>query len=277
MHADRSAEQPRKKAAPISSIAVVVIFAFAITLTSVAQQAAPAPAPVAAAQNNAQKVQIKAQTIPALKAGVPMAFNLCNGTDVTNQLPAKFTDAQGLAMDTKQTPCGEQQSTSQQVSGGNPPYSFQWSSGGFPPLGMHLGSNGLLYGTPAPHIGGYPPFQVCAVDMSGNQGCREVTIGTQPAAQQAAAHSNAPLILGLLAAGGVAAVVGAREMSSASSSSSSGGDSAGQCDGFGSTTNACGPCTCGGSTSCTDSPQCGGGQCFNYAQDNNQTAPFCGK
>lgn len=266
-------QRPRNKVASISILVPVAVFAFAITLTSVAQQAAPAPAPVPTSSVAGPKVQLKAQTIPALKAGVPMAFNLCNGTDVTSQLPAKFTDAQGLAMDTKQTPCGEQQSTSQQVSGGNPPYSFQWASGGFPPLGMHLGSNGLLYGTPAPHIGGYPPFQVCAVDMSGNEGCREVTISTQPA-QQVKAHSNAPLILGLLGAAGVAGVVGAREMSSASSSSG-GGDSAGQCDGFGSTTNSCGPCTCGGSTACTDSPQCGGGQCFNYSEDGNQPAPFC--
>jgi hypothetical protein len=268
MKFDSSDERPRTKAASIASIVPVALFAFAITLASVAQQAPPPPAPSGAGS----KIQLKPQTIPALKAGVPAAFNLCSGTPVSN-LPAKFTDAEGLKLDNQLTPCGEQQGSANTVSGGNPPYSFQWASGGFPPLGMHLSSNGLLYGTPAPHIGGYPPFKVCAVDMSGNEDCREVTMGTQQAAQQATAHSHTPLLLGALAVGGVAAVVGAREMSNASSSS--GGDSAGQCDGFGSTINSCGPCTCGGSTSCTDSPQCGGGQCFNYSEDGNQPAPFC--
>ena len=268
MNVVSSDERTKTMFASISIIVPVAVFAFAITLTAVAQTAAPAPAPPAAAvTNDAAKVQFKAPTIPAMKAGQPYAFNLCNNTPVKPPL----TDAEGLKMDTQLTPCGEQQGSSSAVSGGNPPYSFQWSSGGFPPLGMHLGSNGLLYGTPAPHIGGYQPFQVCAVDMSGNPACREVTISNEPA-PEIKAHSNLPLVLGAVAVGGAAAAIGASRMSS---SSSSGGDSAGQCDGFGSTINSCGPCTCGGSTSCTDSPQCGGGQCFQYAADGNQPAPFC--
>jgi len=270
MNIVRSDRRSRTKGASMSIVVPVAVFAFAITLTSGAQTAAPVPAPPAAAvQNNSPKVvQFKAPTIPALKAGQAMAFDLCNGTSVQ---PPK-TDAEGLKMDNLQTPCGEQQTTSPQVSGGSPPYTFHWDSWGFPPLGMQLGQNGLLYGTPAPHIGGYQPFSVCAKDMAGHDACHEVTISEEPA-PQVAAHSRAPLFLALLAGGGVAAVVAARTMNSASSS----GDSAGQCDGFGSTVNSCGPCTCGSSSSCTDSPQCGGGQCFRYSEDGNQPAPFCSK
>jgi hypothetical protein len=269
MNVRSSHPRPGRKVASIAAIVPVAICALAITLTSAAQQAAPAPTP-AAPSVAGPKVQFKAPTIPALKAGVPSAFNLCTGTPI--QVGKTFTDADGLKLDNQQSPCGEKQGPSN-VSGGNPPYSFQWSSGGFPPLGMHLTSNGLLYGTPAPHIGGYPPFKVCAVDMSANEDCREVTMGTQPAAQQAATHSKAPLVIGLLGGAAVAGVVGARAISSSSSSGS--GDSAGQCDGFGSTVNSCGPCTCGATSACTDSAQCGGGQCFRYSEDGNQPAPFC--
>lgn len=247
----------QNKVNSIGTIVPIAVCAFAITLTSVAQQAAPAPA--AAAPNKAQNVQLKPPTIPALKAGQAMAFDLCNGNPV--QTPKNFTDAVGLKMDTMQTPCGEQQSTSPQVSGGNPPYTFHWDSWGFPPLGMQLGQNGLLYGTPAPHIGDYQPFSVCAKDMGGHDDCHEVTISKEPA-PQVKAHSKAPLYLGLLAGGGVAAVVAARTMNSTSSSGS--GDVTGTCSGL-SPVNACGPCTCtDDGNSCNDA-QCGGGadgMCF---------------
>lgn len=273
---NRRLDQPhRNKVALTSRIVPVAICAFAITLTAVAQVAQPVPASsVAAVQDKAPKLQFKAPTISALKAGVPSAFNLCSGQAVS--IPAgNFTDADGMKMDAGT--CGDLSSSAPNVSGGNPPYHFQWASGSFPPLGMHLGMNGLLYGTPAkPPLGGYAPFSVCATDLSGNEDCQKVTVGTQPA-QAAQAHSHAPLILGALALGGVAAVVGAKEMSKSSTGS---GVSAGQCDGFSSTVNACGPCSCdpnagSGSTSCPDNPQCGGGQCFNYSSDGNQKAPFC--
>ncbi len=104
-------QRPRRKVALISIIVPVAVCAFAITLASVAQTAAPVPAPSV----TGPKVQLKAQTIPALKAGVPTAFNLCSGQPVST-LPAKFTDADGLKMDNKLTPCGEQQAGSSKVA-----------------------------------------------------------------------------------------------------------------------------------------------------------------
>jgi hypothetical protein len=200
-------------------------------------------------------VKFKAPKIPTLKAGAPTAFNLCNGQAVP--VPGNFSVADGLKMDTGMSPCGQQANSTNQVSGGNAPYHFQWDTGSFPPLGMHLGMNGLLYGTPAPPpMGGYKPFKVCAVDISANPDCHEVTMGTQPVA-----HSHAPLIFGTLALGGIAALVGAKEMSNSSTSS---GSVTGTCSGL-SPANACGPCTCtDDGNSCNDS-QCGGGadgMCF---------------
>jgi hypothetical protein len=276
MNVRSSHQRPGRKVASISAIVPVAICAFAITLTSAAQQAAPSPTPTptptAAPSAAGPKIQFKAPKIPALQAGKAYAFNLCNGTEIKN-LPAKFTDADGLKLDNQQSPCGEKQGPSN-VSGGNPPYNFQWASGGFPPLGMHLSSNGLLYGTPAPHIGGYPPFKVCAVDVTGNPDCREVTIGTQPAAQQAATHSKAPLVIGVLGAAAVAGVVGARAMSS--SSSSSGGTEAGTCSGL-APANACGACSCTDNGTCNNpSSQCGGDVCY-WAGPGTTAgqAPFC--
>jgi hypothetical protein len=270
MNVRSSHERPGRKAASIFAIVPVAICALAITLTSAAQQAAPTP--TAAPSVAGPKVQFKAPTIPALKAGVPTAFNLCTNTPI--QVGKSFSDADGLKLDNQQSPCGEKNPSSNSVTGGNPPYSFQWSSGGFPPLGMHLTSNGLLYGTPAPHIGGYPPFKVCAVDMSANEDCREVTMGTQPAAQQAAKHSKTPLLIGVLGGAAVAGVVGARAISSSSSS----GDSteAGTCSGL-APANACGACSCTDNGTCNNpSSQCGGDVCY-WAGPGTAAgqAPFC--
>lgn len=206
-----------------------------------------------------------------MKAGVPIAYNMCNGAEV--KIPAKFSDMDGLKMDTQLTPCGEQQGSANMVSGGNPPYHFQWTSGGFQPLGMHIGANGLLYGTPKPHIGGIPPFQICAVDVAANQGCSQVTIANNPAVK---AHSKTPLILGTLGAAGVAGVVGARAMGS--SSSSGGGTEAGTCSGL-APANACGACSCTDNGTCNNpSSQCGGDVCY-WAGPGTAPgqAPFCAK
>jgi hypothetical protein len=269
----------RKMVMLMSALASVAVCTFALVVNSAAQTAAPAPAPAqTAAQANGSEMKFRAPSIPTFKAGVPTAFNLCNGQTVP--LPkGNFSDADGLKLDTAQSPCGEKATTTPNtVAGGNAPYHFQMDSGSFPPLGMHLGMNGLLYGTPAPPtLGGYKPFRVCAVDLSGNADCHEVTVQAQ-AAMQAKGHSAAvPLALigGAAVLGGAYAV---HQMNNPSTSSGS-GVSAGQCDGFGSTVNACGPCSCdpngSGSTACPDNAQCGGGQCFNYSSDGNQKAPFC--
>jgi hypothetical protein len=180
------------------------------------------------ATSDASKVKFSAphSIFPKLTSGTASAFNLCTGVDVTNTLPAGFTDADGLKMDTANGQCGQSAST---VSGGNPPYNFQLDSGSFPPLGMHLGLNGLLYGTPAPPpLGGYKPFRVCAVDLGANSDCQEVKVGPQPTAQ-AKSGGHTGLIIGATLLGGaaVAGVVAARSLSDSSTSSSSSSSSSG--------------------------------------------------
>ncbi len=279
MNMNRRNQRPRSKAALVSMIVPVAVCAFAITLTSVAQIADPVPASSMAAAKDPTKesdqkpdLHFKAPTLPALKKGVPYAFNLCSNQAVS-PLPKDFSDTVGQKMDTQLTPCGEQSTTAANtVAGGNPPYSFQLDTGSFPPLGMHLGLNGLLYGTPAPPtLGGYKPFRVCAVDLSAHADCHEVTISTQPAVK---AHSKTPLLLGTLGAAGVAGVVGARAMSN--STSSSGGTETGTCNGT-APTNACGACSCTDGGTCNQpSAQCGGDYCTWAGPGSTvPNAPFC--
>ena len=270
MKMQRFYERARKKGALMLIMVPAAVFAVAISSTMAAQSvSAVTGSSPATPGDDKNPVKFKAPKIPTLKAGTPSAFNLCNGQMV--KVAQNFTEADGLKMDTASSPCGQQSSSTAQVSGGNPPYHFQWDTGSFPPLGMHIGMNGLLYGTPAPPpAGGYKPFKVCAVDMSANPDCHEVTMETQPVAHS----SHAPLIIGALALGGVAAVVGAKEMSS--SSTSSGGDVTGTCTGL-SPVNACGPCTCtDGGNSCDDS-QCGSGGMCAWAGPGSPVgnAPFC--
>jgi hypothetical protein len=65
-------------------------------------------------------------------------------------------------------------------TGGNPPYHFQLGTGvGFPPIGISLSLNGILSGTPS--IPGLRAFSVCAVDLSANSICRNVSLNvTEP-------------------------------------------------------------------------------------------------
>lgn len=186
--------------------------------TSAAQTTSPASSSSKAMpKDNAPKLKFnpKPFDVSKLKPGVPVAFNLCNGSPAPTP-PAN--DADGMKMDTALTPCGEQNGPTS-VSGGNPPYSFQLDSGSFPPLGMHLGLNGLLYGTPAPPtLGGYKPFRVCAVDLSATADCHEV--GVQPAPVAHAGHPG--LIIGAaVATVGVVGAVAASKMASSTSPTSS--------------------------------------------------------
>ena len=182
--------------------------------TSTAQTSSPASSSSQAMPtDNAPKLKFNSKKLPLdvtkLQPGAPVAFNLCSGQPA----PAPANDAEGMKMDTALTPCGEQ-NTPSMVSGGNPPYSFQLDSGSFPPLGMHLGMNGLLYGTPAPPpLGGYQPFRVCAVDLSATADCQ--VVGAQSPLQQPvkSAHTGA-IVLGTVAAVGVVGAVAAAKMAS---------------------------------------------------------------
>ncbi len=64
-------------------------------------------------------------------------------------------------------------------SGGNPPYHFVLDSGAFAPMGLSLNLNGLLSGKPTTE--GESTFSVCAVDQSGTQTCKQVTLGISQA------------------------------------------------------------------------------------------------
>lgn len=58
-------------------------------------------------------------------------------------------------------------------TGGQPPYHFQLGTGiGFPPVGLTLGLNGVLSGTPS--IMGTNSFSVCAVDLAAKSVCKTV-------------------------------------------------------------------------------------------------------
>jgi hypothetical protein len=259
-----------KKVTVITTILPIAMCALAMVATSIAQSVpAVTGSSTAIPQDDKLKVKFKAPKIPTPKAGVAMAYNLCNGQLVP--VAAGFTEAEGLKMDTKLTPCGEQAGSASQVSGGNPPYHFQWATGSFPPLGMHIGMNGLLYGTPAPPtLGGYKPFKICAVDLSANPDCPEVTFAPIKA------HSialPATLIGGAAVLGGAFAV---HEMNN-SSSSSGGGTEAGTCSGL-APANACGACSCTDNGTCNNpSSQCGGDVCY-WAGPGTAAgqAPFCG-
>jgi hypothetical protein len=255
--------------ARISSALMATVCSVTIACTAMAQMPATPPMPKDAGGG----VKFNVPKIPT-KVGAPYAFNLCTGTEVP--LPrGMFTSAMGQALDTKQGQCGDQTGPKpgSTVGGGNPPYHFQLDTmGGFPPIGMHLGLNGLLYGTPIakPPLGGFPAFNVCAVDLNGSQDCHPASFGPAPAAapQQAAkaggGHAGTIVVLGLIVGVGVAGAAYEVEKNKTSSSSSQTG---GQCSGI-SSVNACGACT-------SDS-QCGsGGACFLYASDGGQKAPFC--
>src|SRR5579872_1814698 len=88
---------------------------------------------------------------------------------------------------------------------------------------MHLGLNGLLYGTPyKPPLGGYKPFRVCAVDLSATANCHDVGVPSTPTVQAKGGHTG--LIVGTALAGGaaVAGIAAAKSMSTASTGSSGG-------------------------------------------------------
>jgi hypothetical protein len=198
----------------------VVACVFVFTTRPVAQMAAPAPAPAQSAvmpKDAGGQVKFNVPRV-IMKAG--FAFNLCTGQQVP--LPGPYSDMVGQTLDTNQGQCGDLNGPRPggTVAGGNPPYHFTLDTmGGFPPIGMHLGLNGLLYGTPSarPPLGGWPPFHVCAVDLNGSPDCHEVPFEAPPAnAAKAKGHLGAELLLGGLAAVAIGAVAAKSSSSSAS-------------------------------------------------------------
>jgi hypothetical protein len=74
-------------------------------------------------------------------------------------------------------------------TGGSPPYSVSVKiGGGFMPPGIALNLNGFLSGTPTQE-GNYP-FQVCARDGAGLEGCANVVINVEPAAPTETTYSG---------------------------------------------------------------------------------------
>jgi hypothetical protein len=102
-------------------------------------------------------------TVGQMYTGTSPLFSFCTPTPTSNT-----------------SPCPPAGSSPGNPSGGNPPYHFQLDSGsGFPPIGMFLGKDGLLTGTPA--AAGTSNFRVCAVDLNGSQVCVNTSVTIQPA------------------------------------------------------------------------------------------------
>lgn len=202
----------------------VLVCLFTLASTATAQTAAAAPQISSSSAAPAKLKLDVSNAHPLLKPNVATAFDFCTGQTVP--LPkGRFTATKGLTLDTEQGQCGNLSGppANSMVTGGNPPYHFQLDTmGGFPPIGMHLGLNGLLYGTPTakPPLGGWKPFAVCAVDLSGNSDCPTVQVESPPVPPHHGANGKviALAAIGVVAIGGVAAAAGAKGSSSSSAS-----------------------------------------------------------
>lgn len=220
----------------VCNVLAAAVCAVMMGATAAAQSAAPAPvsanplvassaAPQSLAssagkksvRNEVSKVKFSAPQ-QNLMTSATQAYSLCTGGMVT--IPEGKS---AMEMDNEQGSCGAFSKASK-ISGGNPPYTFQSDSGSFPPLGMHLGMNGLLYGTPAPPtLGGYKPFKVCAVDMSGSSDCQSLHVGPPDAAPARTArgggHTGAWILGGVLVGGGAIALGAGASMTTTGSGS----------------------------------------------------------
>lgn len=106
----------------------------------------------------------------------PGTLNARVGQDFSRQLCAPESAAAGAT-------CGGL-TPATNPSGGNPPYSMSVKiGGGFLPPGISLGLSGFLSGTPT--TAGNYPFQVCARDGAGLEGCANVEIDVEAAAPPA--------------------------------------------------------------------------------------------
>lgn len=101
------------------------------------------------------------EELPDAVVGIPYNYSFCGPA------PTNVNDLCGALED------------STNPSGGNHPYHFTLGPGaGFQQFGLMLNLNGLLMGTPT--AAGTRTFNVCAVDLSGNQDCRNVTLTVVP-------------------------------------------------------------------------------------------------
>ena len=99
-------------------------------------------------------------TLEPATIGEPYAFSFC-------QQEPPVDDPSDL--------CGGSFDQSINPAGGQRPYHFTLGTlGGFPPFGMLLNLNGLLTGIPTAE--GTTVFTVCAVDLAGQQVCRETSL-----------------------------------------------------------------------------------------------------
>ena len=200
----------------IAILALVVGIA-AITSTAVAQTAATPPA--MEAPSNFKFVAPKP---PPITPGQAYAFDLCHGTKV-NLPDGNTTNWEMFGKDTAQGECNVVGNEPTTVSGTDAPVHFELGRGtGFQPIGMWLGANGMLYGTPSGRRSAFgpKPFSVCAVTTGRQSSCQEINLAGDAAANKA---SHAKVIGAVAAGGAAAAVVGAVAMRS----SSSGGGSCG--------------------------------------------------
>lgn len=207
-------------------IAVILLALGGLALLSAA--AAQVDANKAATLKQApSKLVFKVSRKLPLKAGQPAAYNLCaNGAPVAIPGAKKDVNWNQLQADIDQKQCGGPFGTqASSISGGDGgPYTFQLDTGSFPPLGMHLGLNGMLYGTPTPHknhLLSQGPFRVCAVELGGEPSCSEVPV----AGVGSSGLMSHKRLLAATAVGGAGVVGTAMAASSMSNMSSSGGGS----------------------------------------------------
>jgi len=101
------------------------------------------------------------EKLPDGKVDMPYGYSFCQ---------PELADANGI--------CGKDAAT-KNPKGGSPPYSFTpGAMKSFPPVGIWLGMNGLLSGTPkAP---GTYSFEVCAKDDAGEQICKQASLTILP-------------------------------------------------------------------------------------------------
>jgi hypothetical protein len=193
------------------AILALIVGISAITSTAVAQTTA---APAMEAPSNF-KFAVKP---PPIVRGQAYAFDLCHGKPV-NLPNGNQTNWEMFGKDTAQGECNVVGNEPTTVSGTDAPVHFELGRGtGFQPIGMWLGANGLLYGTPSGRRSAFgpKPFSVCAVTTGGHSSCQEINLAGDAAANKAS-HAK---VIGAVAAGGAAAVVvGAVAMRSSSSSS----------------------------------------------------------
>lgn len=117
--------------------------------------------PYAGEETSQSQIYFYAYTLPDAVVGVPYNYSFCDPA------PTNVNDLCGALED------------SNNPNGGNHPYHFTLGSGiGFQQFGLLLNLNGLLAGTPT--TTGTRTFNVCAVDLSGNQECDNVTLTVVP-------------------------------------------------------------------------------------------------